>query len=97
MPLYEKVLDQRNDTDLLLIARLLQDVTQGADQATLSFLKNCLQNEAGGIYTGMTRRQDATVSGKDVLSESQGLLMEYAVLSGSFKSTGPRTGSRISG
>lgn len=57
---------------------MLSYAINGYDHATLSFVTGILQNEAGGIKTGLDKKKEHP-SGDDVLCESQGLLMEYAV------------------
>lgn len=59
---------------------MLADVKNGSDKSTLAFLENNLMSESGAVYTSMVKNENASASGKEVLSESQGLLMEYAVL-----------------
>lgn len=59
---------------------MLADVKNGSDKSTLTFLENNLMSESGAVYTSMVKNENASASGKAVLSESQGLLMEYAVL-----------------
>lgn len=53
----------------------------GAVYATENFVKNEMMSDNGGMYTGYAEKQ-GTAAGHDVLSESQGLLMEYAALTG---------------
>lgn len=57
---------------------LLSKGVDGADAAVLSFLRSRMTGEDGGVYTG-TRNSTSSPSGRDVLSESQGMLMSYAV------------------
>ena len=52
----------------------------GGDSAVLRFLQECMANPDGGIYTNYLEKAGEAPAGRDVLSESQGLLMEYAVL-----------------
>lgn len=53
----------------------------GAAYATEGFVKNEMLSDRGGMYTGYEEKS-GTATGHDVLSESQGLLMEYAALTG---------------
>ena len=51
----------------------------GREKAVLQFLERQFSNEEGGIYCN-SAQEGAIPSGHDVLSESMGILMEYAVL-----------------
>lgn len=52
----------------------------GADQKIISQLESKWMGEDGQIFTELTDQSLTTPSGQDVLSESQGLIMEYAAL-----------------
>lgn len=58
---------------------MLDYAHDGRAAATETFVKTYMMNEDGGMYTGYTDGSGLAV-GHDVLSESQGLLMEYAAL-----------------
>ena len=59
---------------------LLKLGTIGREQAVLEFLERQFSNDEGGIYCNSA--EDGTIpSGHDVISESMGIMMEYAVLS----------------
>lgn len=57
----------------------LKNVIEGSGTATEEFVLNCLMDENGGIHSGYAKTADKTYE-SDVLSESQGLMLEYAVL-----------------
>lgn len=59
------------------VEAMLDYAASGYAAATLDFITGQMM-EDGGVYTGM-ESEKAHPSGRDVLSESQGLLMEYAV------------------
>jgi thiol-disulfide isomerase/thioredoxin len=59
---------------------LFEYALHGGGSATLSFLSEHMTGQDGGVYCNM-KISDAAPSGHDVLSETQGLLMRYAVLS----------------
>ena len=59
---------------------LIEYVRQGGDFATERFITEKLMGEDGGIHTNYLQTGGASPCGYDVLSESQGLLMEYAVI-----------------
>lgn len=58
---------------------LFEYALHGGDSAAASFLSEHMTGEDGGVYCNM-KNSDATPGGHDVLSETQGLLMRYAVL-----------------
>lgn len=60
---------------------MLSYVTKGFDTATLEAADSILTNDEGGIQTS-TEEEKTHPSGADVLSESQGLVMEYAAETG---------------
>lgn len=62
------------------LAEMLEESKIGNAGALLSFLKNNMRNEEGGLYTCYRDGGGASPRGHDVLSESMGLLMECAVL-----------------
>lgn len=55
---------------------------EGPAKETEEFVKENLMSPQGGIYTNYMDRQGAVPSGHDILSESQGLIMEYAADTG---------------
>ncbi len=59
---------------------LLHYVRLGGAYATEDFVTNKLMGEDGGVHTNYQEIDKASPSGYDVLSESQGILMEYAVV-----------------
>lgn len=59
---------------------LIDKAVKGPDASLLSFVQKNMISD-GGMYTGTERKNEVVPSGRDVLSESQGLLMQYAVLS----------------
>lgn len=61
---------------------LLDYAQQGSAASLLAFLNSSMRNEEGGVYTNCLEGSVGTPSGHDVLSESMGLLMEYAVMVG---------------
>lgn len=52
----------------------------GGGVATKEFVLNSLMSSDGGIYTNYKDRKGEAPTGHDILSESQGLMMEYAAL-----------------
>lgn len=60
---------------------MLYSVINNYDAATLRFITGEMQGADGGMYTSLEEQAESP-SGRDVLSESQGLLMEYAVAAG---------------
>lgn len=62
------------------LAEMLLESQIGNAGALLSFLKNHMRNEDGGLFTCYRDNGGASPTGHDVLSESMGLLMECAVL-----------------
>ncbi len=62
------------------LENIIEQVKQPGNSISKSFLdKNMIGNE-GEIYTNYNNKGSESPSGHDVLSESQGLIMEYAVL-----------------
>ncbi|MDC7289740.1 glycosyl hydrolase family 8 [Blautia schinkii] len=59
---------------------ILDYVKQGGSKDTENFITKQMTGPEGGIYTNYGEKADNHPSGHDVLSESQGLMMEYAVL-----------------
>lgn len=57
---------------------MIEYVRNGAAKATEDFVKQTIMLSEGGIYTNYEDNQGASPTGHDVLSESQGLIMEYA-------------------
>lgn len=62
------------------LAQMLEESEIGNAGALLSFLKDKMRNEDGGLFTCYRDNGGGAPSGHDVLSESMGLLMECAVL-----------------
>ena len=61
---------------------MLDYVKQGAAAQTEAFVKNNLTTDDGGIQLHVQTQSAASPSGQDVLAESQGLIMEYAAITG---------------
>lgn len=61
------------------LEELLDYAGNGGAVPLLNFLNKNMQNADGGIYTNYPDNNERSPSGHDVLSESMGLLMEYAV------------------
>lgn len=61
-----------------MLEAMLSYAVDGYSEATYDFVCARMLNEDGGMKTG-TDTSDSHPSGEDVLSESQGLLMQYAV------------------
>lgn len=62
------------------LENLLEYGSQGGASLLLNFLDKNMRNADGGIYTNYLDSGKEPPSGHDVLSESMGLLMEYAVI-----------------
>ena len=58
---------------------MLQNGLYGYDSATMLFIRSNMTGESGEIYTDNSNGQTAP-SGKDSLSESMGLMLQYAVM-----------------
>ena len=58
---------------------LLRYLTEGAANRTEQFITERMTDSDGGVYVNYLDGDDGTPAGHDVLSESQGLMMEYAV------------------
>lgn len=63
---------------------MLQYVNEGASAATESFMTAYMMEKDGGIRTQYAGGAQTVPSGGDTLSESQGLMMEYAVVTGQY-------------
>lgn len=83
------VLDERGYLRYMTVAALgsplefkdiLDYVESGGAAATGDFIKSNMMGEDGGIYTNYMNKGGDPPVGHDVLSESQGIIMEYAVL-----------------
>ena len=61
---------------------MLHYVKSGYAAPTLDFLTGQMMTADGGVYTTLQETGDTHPAGQDVLSESQGLLMEYAAEAG---------------
>lgn len=57
---------------------IIEYAKEGPAKATEEFVKQNLMSSQGGIFTNYEEKQGTTPSGHDILSESQGLIMEYA-------------------
>lgn len=57
----------------------IQDLVNGNSDATLQFIKNNLIDSEGAVHSRYEKSEEETWK-SDVLSESQGLMMQYAVL-----------------
>lgn len=62
------------------LQELLAYAESGGAAATERFLLEHMIGEDGGVFTTLLNKHGTAPTGHDVLSESQGLLMEYAVL-----------------
>ncbi len=58
---------------------MLDYAVNGAATGTLSFIEKELTDQEGGVRTNYIAEKDSALKHTDVLSESQGLTMEYAV------------------
>lgn len=61
-------------------SELLSYAAVGGEEILHNFLQRNMINEKGGVYTNYLDKQGNSPKGHDVLSESMGLLMEYAVI-----------------
>lgn len=68
--------------DVDILRSMLDYAFKGGAYGTLNFIEKELTNEEGGINTNYMQGEPSGLSNTDVLSESQGLLMEYAALAG---------------
>lgn len=59
-------------------AGMLRRAIEGRDSAGFAFVQSALSNGEGGVCTS-TADSGASPTGRDVLSESQGLMMQYAL------------------
>ena len=59
---------------------LMEYALHGGSTATAAFLARSMTNQDGGVYCNV-KGSASTPGGHDVLSETQGLMMQYAVLS----------------
>ncbi len=58
---------------------LMEYALRGGDAATAAFISKNMTNQGGGVYCN-AKDSGSTPGGHDVLSETQGLMMQYAVL-----------------
>lgn len=72
---------QGSITETAVFQSVLSSMTRGYDTDTREFTGSQMENGDGGIYVSLTE-EETVPSGRDVLSESQGLMMEYALTSG---------------
>lgn len=59
---------------------LIQNTLKENSYSLEQFVKNKLTNNEGGIMTSYLKEKDRSLTGDDVLSESQGIMLEYAVI-----------------
>ncbi len=69
-------------TEKSVFEAYLNNLCKGNRQATQDFVINALTDEEGGIHTTYVPGDTAATLASQVLSESQGILMEYAVRTG---------------
>ena len=74
---YMTVATLRSGSELM---QILDYAESGGTAPTERFLRENMIGEDGGAYTTYSDKGGNSPTGRDVLSESQGLLMEYAVL-----------------
>ncbi len=67
------------DMDTGVLQAMIDYTKNGGSFGVLSFIENELSNEAGGVNTNYLPEKGSSLQNTDVLCESQGLLMEYAV------------------
>ena len=58
----------------------LKDLTEGSGKVTGDFILNNLMDERGGVHTAYDPSQANAMNNSDVLSETQGVMLEYALL-----------------
>lgn len=63
-----------------VLQAMIDYTLEGGSSGVLNFIENQLTNKAGGIRTNYVQEKGSQLDYTDVLSESQGLLMEYALL-----------------
>ena len=59
---------------------LIQNTLKENSYSLEKFIKSNLTNDKGGIMTSYLKEKDKNPTGDDVLSESQGIILEYAVI-----------------
>lgn len=64
------------------LAAMIQEAREGKAAVLESIIESTLLNETGGFRTNYVQESEEIPSGSDVLSESQGILLEYAALTG---------------
>lgn len=69
-----------DNLDAGVLESMINYAQNGGSDGVLSFITNKLMNADGGIKTNYLQEKDSKLSYTDVLSESQGLMMEYAIL-----------------
>jgi len=67
------------DMDVERFRAMLDYAVYGAASGTLNFIEKELTDPEGGVRTNYAAEKDSALKYTDVLSESQGLVMEYAV------------------
>ncbi len=67
------------DMNPKLLKSMIDYAVRGGDYATFNFLEKEMINKDGGVRTNYIQEKVSDLKYTDVLSESQGLLMEYAV------------------
>ncbi len=75
-----KVCKPGNLEDAGQLAAFIDYLEYGASYATQNFITDYLTDTEGGVRVNLKETGSESPSGNDVLSESQGILMEYAVL-----------------
>jgi hypothetical protein len=58
---------------------IIEYAVYGGAYATEQFIKKSFTNDVGGIYTNYRDDSEGLPSGHDVISESQGIMLEYAL------------------
>ncbi len=74
-----KAWDSGGNLNVDVLKAKIDYVKNGASYGVRNFIAQQLTNEDGGIRTNYLQEKDTALNYTDVLSESQGLMMEYAV------------------
>lgn len=75
-----KAWDYGGNLNVGVLKAKIDYVKNGASYGVYNFIDQQLTNEDGGIRTNYLQEKDTSLKYTDVLSESQGLMMEYAVI-----------------
>lgn len=67
-------------TDKSVFEAYLQNCIQGSEVVTQQFTQEYMTDEKGGIHSGYDKKSNTNTLKTDVLSESQGAVLEYAIL-----------------